>query len=118
MEDVPGRQAFLAGALPSPGSVSNHRRSLRSLYYLCRSLGSLRSLLLFAEPGCSCVLLVAWPKAKITLRQAARIIHKSWEGFRFCSFSQLSIFRRATAFAASLVPVNLATTGLPSVLSG
>jgi len=44
MEDVPGRQAFLAGALPSPGSVSNHRRSLRSLYYLCRSLGSLRSL--------------------------------------------------------------------------
>ena len=58
----------------------NSRRSLRSLYNLCRSLGSLRSLLLFAEPGCSCVLLVAWPKTKITLRQAARIIHKSWEG--------------------------------------
>jgi hypothetical protein len=36
--------------------------------------------LLFAGPRCFCVLLVAWPKAKITLRQAARIIHKSWEG--------------------------------------
>jgi hypothetical protein len=53
-----------------------------------------------------------WPKAKITLRQEARIIEKRWRwlggGARLlCRFSQLQILSCASAIASPRVPVTL-----------
>ena len=77
------KRAALTDAATSPRDTTAAAASAASTTSAAAAAASAASTtwgLLFAEPGCSCVLLVAWPKAKITLRQAARIIHKSWEG--------------------------------------